>query len=263
MAGPRNLITYLPSPLRGADTRPLVVLLPWLRAKPAHVEKYSKLYHDRCHSVVTVKIEPRCFYWPSLALPAVTGLVEYLRNHTPPNQKLLFHSFSIGSYLYAVLLREMLRSPGNYADIAQRTVGQIFDSITVGGLDRMATGSAGAVSKNVLVQKVISSSVMMYFRLTTPWTATVYDEAISAFFDNPMHSAPMMYFYCLNDRMADPESMRRLIDYQIRAGHTVTTKCWNESQHAAHLVVHPKEYQDTLDAFLLSCGTAAKPFSKL
>ena len=40
-------VRQLSNTVRSAKTTPLVVILPWLNAKPKHVEKYKEFYHQK------------------------------------------------------------------------------------------------------------------------------------------------------------------------------------------------------------------------
>lgn len=44
--------------------KPIVVMLPWLLAKPNHIKKYAQLYIDNGFEVLTVTVTPWQVLWP-------------------------------------------------------------------------------------------------------------------------------------------------------------------------------------------------------
>ncbi len=231
----------------------LVVLFPWLYATPKAISKYCELYHERGLDVLTVSCQLKHFLWPSTARSVATELLDYLgKNDVPLNtDRFLVHAFSVGAYVYTITLMELaagLNKP-HYDVVREKIRGQIFDSIVVGSLGRMANGIAN-MADNQLSRWAVVTMAMTYFTLTRPFTVKFYDKAVDFFFNRPPR-CPTLFYYCLNDPMADPRSMDELFAvWRDTHGMDVTVKCWERSLHAGHLREHPEQYRLALEGYL-------------
>ncbi|KAF6036838.1 hypothetical protein EB796_004854 [Bugula neritina] len=253
-------LPYFPTTnLRCKDTQkdkiPLIVLLPWLNAQPKHVNKYIELYHKRGYDVMTCSVKVSNFLWPESCYSTTKVLTKELSSAEFCHRPLIFHSFSVGTYMLSVLFSQMIEDPNSYSEVSQRILGFVNDSITVGGTKRMTTGIAHGFSQSKVAQFMVSGTIDLYLAMTHRWTVRLYDIFINAFYNNPVPKAPLLYFYSHNDPMSDPESVADVINYQKLNGYDVVFKDWQLSAHAQHYVRHPKDYVDVLDRFLKRIDT--------
>lgn len=236
--------------------RNMVLFLPWLYASKGAVDKYCDLYLSRNMDVLCANVELKHFLVPSTGRKVANEILDYLsRDNILVNANHYFiHAFSIGAYLYAIILLEMQKNKSTkYDGLRTKIVGQVFDSITVGGLDKMGTGIA-QVSTNPIVQLILKGTASSYFAVTKPYTVDFYDETIYQFEERPIR-CPVLFFYCHNDPMSDSNSIEKMVDlWKNTFKMDVSGKFWEKSIHAGHLKQHPEEYQKTLNSFMLKTG---------
>lgn len=80
------------------NTRPLVILYPWLMAEEKHVMKYVRLYTDLGIDVLRVNITPLDLLQPvPRAQVSAVELLEYLLENETWH-KILLHGMSVGAY---------------------------------------------------------------------------------------------------------------------------------------------------------------------
>ena len=238
------------------SSQSLVVLFPWLYSTERAVRKYCEIYLERNMEVLVVDVELKHFLWPSHGRAAVRTILDALQRNerTRHRQDVLVHSFSIGSYLYTVLMMEMAKHPDKYALFRDKIRAQVFDSITVGGLDRMSVGVARMVD-NPTAQTLLKVAIRVYLFLTKRHTAEFYDQAVHHFKYKPLN-LPSLFLYCENDPMASCDSMRAIISLWTEGGDNfvgnmdVHEKCWEKSVHAGHLKEHTDEYLAVISDFL-------------
>ncbi|XP_067944175.1 transmembrane protein 53-like isoform X2 [Watersipora subatra] len=241
---------------------PLVLFLPWLGAQKKHIDKYADFYHDRSYDVlVTPSIRARDFLFPQKSFNLAKCLVDELRKQPYAERPLIFHSWSVGSYILAVIYFFIKTSPKEYADISERVIGCVADSITIGSTSRMCTGIAENFAKGrPLFKLVITQTLAAYFYLTHSSTVKVYEEFVDAFQTPPLPHTPLLYFYSLNDPMSDPVAIAQLIAEQKEKGYTVFHRSWEVSAHTQHMLHHPQEYKSTLKKFLMTIDPGNKLF---
>ena len=115
----------------------------------------------------------------------------------------------------------------------------------------MAHGIVMAFLQSETARSLVRTSIMSYFRLTSPWTIKAYDRFIDSWYRYPVANAPTHYFYSSNDPMSDATVVRKLIEFQKDQGYDVSAKYWEKSGHTQHLALHRRDYLRHLDEFLL------------
>ena len=241
---------------QATGSKSMVLFFPWLYASKKAIDKYCDLYFQRDMDVMLVNVELMHFMWPNSGKSASKEILAYLTKPESLNDvdNILVHSMSIGSYFYTVMMMEMAKHPERYSDFSNKIRGQIFDSLTIGGLDQMMRGISN-VSQNKLVQNCMNITLSSYFSLTKRQTVDFYDQAVYHFKHHPI-VAPSLFFSCLNDPMSSPDSLQDVIDIWKSNDPSrgfpmdVTEKCWPKSAHAGHLHKHPEEYMKVLETFL-------------
>ena len=247
-------LTMRQAPGIGGRKSSLVVFFPWLYASRQAVDKYCDVYHERGYDVLSVTCQLKHFLLPSTSGTVARELLGYLMTSQADRTSYVIHASSVGAYVYTVVLLEIVDNLAKYAPIKDRIRGQIFDSITVGGLKQMANGIA-LRSKNVITQNLIRGGANSYFLLTWPITVRFYNKTIDLFWSAPCRT-PVLFYYSLNDTMSDPETMEKLIKHWKEEHRMdVAAKYWEKSIHAGHLRTYPDEYLETLDNYLKGIET--------
>ncbi|XP_047452540.1 uncharacterized protein si:dkey-5i3.5 [Mugil cephalus] len=242
-----------PSQAAAEEQRPLMLMLPWLGSRPQSVAKYCEIYFRTGFDVLVVESVVQEFLWPRWGLDRGKTLVELLQSDRFISRPLVVHAFSIGGYTFTQLLVHMSQDTQKYQALIKRIKGQVYDSLVVGSVERMAVGLGKTVFPRC--ERLVKEVSMMYFGMFKRQTLDYLNLAIDVFWNTPL-TAPALFFYCDNDPLCDAQSMEEVIDYWRNRGIDVTAKKWKESIHAGHLKKYPQEYLATLDMFVHSLHIA-------
>ncbi|XP_041114449.1 transmembrane protein 53 isoform X2 [Polyodon spathula] len=237
------------SMLQQNGPKPLLLLLPWLGSRPHAVDKYREIYFRQGFDVLTVESKTSHFLWPRWGLDYGAQVLELLQSDSFVSRPLLLHAFSIGGYIFSQMMVHISKNAQQYKSMTDRIKGQIYDSLVIGSVERMATG----VGKMVLpkVEGLVSKGTLLYFSVLKGYTVDYYNVAIGMFWNNPLQT-PALFFYCENDPLSDHKEVERLLQSWHLQGINVMGKGWKDSLHAGHLRMHPQEYLTTLHRFLQS-----------
>ncbi|KAL0963020.1 hypothetical protein UPYG_G00348550 [Umbra pygmaea] len=241
--------------LPSISPRPLLLLFPWLGARPGALTKYRDLYMVRGLDILMVESKVSHFLWPRWGLEYGAEILELLDDPRFKGRPLLVHAFSIGGYMFSQLLTHIVRSPQRYPGVVQRVVGHVYDSMVIGTLDHMATGLGKTLVPHA--EFMVRYAALLYFKIFKSQTVDYYDRAIKVFFNTPIN-APALFFFSENDKLCDPVAVDELVEFWRKRGITVESKKWKESVHAGHLRCHSEEYLLTLDKFMLCCVAALR-----
>lgn len=233
--------------------RPLLLFCAWLGARPGAVAKYRDLYLERGMDVLLVQSSVMHFLWPRWGLDYGLKVLNVLERLPFSDRPVLVHASSIGGFTFTQILTHIGQGRKEHAGVAQRMVGQIYDSLVIGTLEHMAIG----LGKTLLprFESLVRNAAMFYFWLFKSYTADVYENGVRVFHSNPV-STPTLFFFCENDAMCNPSAVERLMESWRRRGVAVESRKWKESIHAGHLRCHPEEYLSTLHHFLNSLHLA-------
>ncbi|KAK6482497.1 transmembrane protein 53-like [Huso huso] len=242
------------SMLQQNGPKPLLLLLPWLGSRPHIVDKYREIYFRQGFDVLTVESEPSHFLWPRWGLDYGAQVLELLQSDSFVSRPLLLHAFSIGGYTFAQMMVHISMNAQQYKSVTDRIKGQIYDSLVIGSVEKMAEGVSKIFSHRL--QGLVRWSTLFYFRALGGYTVDYYNAALHVYWNNSLQ-IPALFFYCENDPICDHKELDRLIKCWQQKGITVMEKTWKDSLHAGHLRQHPQEYLTTLHRFLQSLNMAA------
>ncbi|KAK2847904.1 hypothetical protein Q7C36_009586 [Tachysurus vachellii] len=236
-------------PAVSGQTRPLLLMLPWLNSRPQAQEKYCEIYLRTGFDVLVVESNLGHFLWPRWGMDYSAKVLQLLESEAFSKRPVVVHAFSIGGYTFAQLVVHVAKDTQRYQGLIDRVKGQIYDSLVIGSLDRMAVG----VSKTLFprFEHLVKYTSLLYFHIFKRQTVDYFNASIDVFWNTPLTS-PSLYYFCDNDVMCDMEATHKLMEHWKRRGITVTSKNWEESIHAGHLRTHPQEYLSVLEHFLCS-----------
>ncbi|KAK2859018.1 hypothetical protein Q5P01_003638 [Channa striata] len=232
-----------------STSRPLLLLFSWLGAQPGAVAKYRDLYLDHDMDVLLVRSSVMHFLWPRWGLDYGLQILKLLEEPQFSKRPVLVHASSIGGYTFTQVLAHIAQGPKTHADVAQRVIGHVYDSLVVGSLEHMAIGLGRTLVPRL--EAFVKHTALLYFWLFKRHTADLYNTSIQVFHNNPI-TAPALFFFSENDALCDPVVMEQLIDLWRKRGVAVESRKWRESIHAAHMRCHPEEYLNSLEKFLSS-----------
>ena len=239
----------------------MVLLFPFLGAPSRVMDAYCSLYHSQNLDVIELRCEIQSFLWPSHGRRIARELLDYLSGNDIPLHAdgFFVHAMSIGAYIWTLVLMEAVGNEAKYGPVLQKVNGQVFDSIVIGGVNRMVRGVAMMVG-NKWTHNPIIWSAKLYLLLTKPFTLDLYEKGIEAFKKTPVKT-PVLFFYSLNDPLSSSEAIQQdlLIPWRQDGGFDVHVKCFERSDHAAHLRDHPEQYVKTLHTFLRRLGVHHQP----
>lgn len=260
----RNGITYYYTPLSQAEeqtcltkdptsdcasSRPLLLFFSWLGAHPGAVAKYRDLYLDRGMDVLLVQSSVMHFLWPQWGLDYGLEVLKVLEEPQFSGRALLVHASSIGGYTFTQMLTHIAHGPKKYAQLGQRVIGHIYDSLVAGSLEHMAVGLGKTLVPRL--ESFIKNTALLYFWLFKSHTVDFYDRGVEVFNNSPI-TTPALFFFSENDALCNPVTIEKMIDMWRKRGMAVESRKWKESIHAAHMRCHPQDYMCTLEKFLKS-----------
>ncbi|XP_014272595.1 transmembrane protein 53-B [Halyomorpha halys] len=234
-------------------SRPLVLLLPWLLAKPKHTRKYVELYLDKGFDVLTISITVWKVIWPMIGAQVVaTDIVEFLRDHEN-FQPLFVHGFSAGNYLWSEALVKISGNMERYKSVMDRVRGQVFDSppSTPPAFQR---GFAMALFPNnallsCLFEYAISLQLYLFYNIVTKHIINGYEAVL-----RPPSKVPCLMFISKDDPISPFDRNMDVMDVWRSNGIEAQVKWWDKSQHVGHFVQHRSEYLEQLNSLLESVG---------
>jgi hypothetical protein len=235
----------------------LVILLAWLTSTDRYLDKYRKLYLSRGYDILTIRTQI-----PQIMLPAngsqviAKNLMLFLRSNSKQYSNFIVHGFSVGAYQFSeflVLLKIGMETPEEAECLAIKNKfrGVIFDSAV--SAHSAPHGVAVSTVGNNPVCHIIELLINLFLALMYPFTMKHYLMAEDTFKNTPLR-CPAALLCSRRDTIGDVVSNKLILDSWIRLGISVVWKCWDSSQHVAHMKTYPQEYTDIVNQFL---GTLA------
>jgi hypothetical protein len=118
----------------------------------------------------------------------------------------LFHSFSVGGFLFGQCLRCMESQPDTYGQYKSLIKAQIFDSPP--DMGSIAFGISKGINLPVALEKPVEGAVNLFLKATENTSGKHYEASRQAFYRNEAQS-PALWFYS----RADPISRWQDCEY--------------------------------------------------
>ncbi|XP_014272599.1 transmembrane protein 53-B isoform X2 [Halyomorpha halys] len=233
--------------------RPLVLLLPWLLAKPKHTRKYIELYLDKGFDVLKIQITIWKVLWPVIGSQVVAGdVVEFLHDHEK-FQPLFVHGFSAGNYLWSESLVKIAGNLERYKNVMDRIRGQVLDS-PPSTPPAFQKGFAIALFPNnpllsFLFENTITLQLYLFYNTVTKHLINGFQAVLC-----PPSKVPCLMFISKDDPISPFDRNMVIVEAWKSNGIQAQIKCWDKSQHVGHFVHHRNEYIDQLNTMLESVG---------
>lgn len=223
---------------------PLVLMMSWLLAKQKHLKKYAKIYTDLGFDVLVVHVTPWQFIWPAKGTQLVAAdTLKFLENNSSYSP-IVVHGFSVGAYQFGEMMLQMSRDIKRYQPILDRMISQVWDSAA--DISEIPVGLPKSIfPKNPRMESALRNYVLYHLK-TFHNQATIHYMRSSQMFHSTLLKAPALFFVSKNDLIGPETSNRAVTDNWERANIKVEFKCWENSQHAAHLIRHKDEYLSLL-----------------
>lgn len=130
----------LQKPADNGYGKPVLLMLPWLGSRPQAQVKYCEIYLRTGFDVLVVQSDVSHFLWPRWGRDYGAQLLQLLESERFSKRPLVVHAFSIGGYTFSQLLVHVAKDTDRYRGLIDRVKGQIYDSLVIGSLERMAIG---------------------------------------------------------------------------------------------------------------------------
>jgi hypothetical protein len=231
-------------------------------AKESQLKSYHHFYHSHGMDTLTLCVGPRHVLYPEEAMKAVRSMMDKVieisidasrteaaqaGSSGRPERSVVFHSFSMGGFLFGQALRAMQEAPQRYGVMPHLIRAQVFDSPP--DFDGISTG----ISKSLGLPRFLESGARkiadMYLSATAE-TSGAHHRAASAAFHQNFVSAPALWYYSKADPIAEWRSCEQVIGKWRGRGTDVTVCSWDDTPHVLHAREHPERYFSTLQGFL-------------
>lgn len=221
-----------------------MIMPAWLLVKQKPLNKYAEIYVELGFDVLTIRISPWQLLWPAKGSQLVGRDVVNFLHHNAAFNPLCIHGFSVGAYVWGECLAIIERDAQRFGHIADRIVGQVWDSAA--DIHEIPIGVPKAVfPRNPRLNRALSN-YMQYHLRTFHEVATQHYLKSSDMFHNNMVRAPALMFVSEDDPVGSVSSNGSVRRDWERLGIACEWKCWEKSEHVSHFMRHRDEYLETL-----------------
>eukprot|EP01036_Dinobryon_divergens_P028536 gene28536-37494_t len=231
--------------------RPLVVIAGWMGAKERQLNPYISFYHSKNIDTLSFAVGPKHVLFPSDSKKQMEAVIDFISNPSDPSitapSCILFHHFSVGGFLYGLLLL-LLKEDKRFDSFIPMIRAQIFDSPP--DYKSIASGMARSMGFTGIGQNIVEFSASAYLKLTENYAGVLHRASSAAFHGNEV-PAPSLWFYSKADPVSKFEDCNIVIEKWKARGIQVQQCMWDDTPHIQHARYDPKRYFGTLEAFLL------------
>lgn len=239
------------APLLSTEDRPITLLFCWLMAKDRHIKKYADFYNNLGIDVLRIKVTPFEVLRPTKgAQIAASEVLEFL-NTNPSHTPILIHGLSVGAYLFSEVMVKIKDDMETNGALLNRIVGQIWDSGV--DLQGIPEGLPTSITSNVGLQKSMRKYLEWYMKIQYK-SATIHYERASKLIHENFCKTPSLVMFSDNDPISTPEMNAVLYRKWEAKNMPVYTKCFKGSKHVSHYMMHRKEYEEEVMAFVERIG---------
>ena len=168
---------------------------------------------------------------------------------------ILFHVFSNGgAFVYKYLSKIITARP------RWNVVGCVFDSLPARRDASVATRAMmSSVNTNFVFRYLLGFLFYSYLvtaRFFVRMFYTTSSDSAEMFWDfmsNEPANWPCLYLYSKTDALVDFRYVEEVMERRRRLGVDISSKCWPDSDHVAHLRKYPTEYRQLSLQFLERC----------
>ena len=240
-----------PNSAKAGKPRSTAVVCGWLGAKPRQLKVFIDYYNKRGFDVVSFAVGPKHVLFPKTALSHMQKVIDVAsapEGPSKPSERIVFHHFSVGGYLFGRMLEVLQQNKSKYPHFEGLIKAQIFDSPPdIAGVPAGLAASMGI--KNAVAAKLIELVVRTYLAVTASTSGIEHSKASESFHNNYL-VAPSLWFYSKADPVANYRDCEIVIGKWLKRGTAVETCVWEDSKHIQHAKKDPVRYFDTLEDFM-------------
>lgn len=232
------------------EARPIAVIVGWMGSKDSQLKKYLSYYHDLGFDTLSFAVGPKHILFPQMAMDQMKGVLDTLHHSKEQNissSNVLFHSFSVGGFLFGQCLRCMDQNPDTHGQYKKLIKAQIFDSPP--DMGSIAFGISKGINLPVVLEKPVEVAIDLFLKATKNSSGVHYEASRQAFYRNEAQS-PALWFYS----RADPISRWQDCEYVWKRwkeqGQEVHVQSFENTPHIQHGRLHPDVYFGKINEFL-------------
>ncbi|CAL4157268.1 unnamed protein product, partial [Meganyctiphanes norvegica] len=155
-------------------------------------------------------------------------VLKFLQSY-PVTSRCIVHGFSVGAYAFSEACVMMNEIDGNYKQLADRFVGQIWDSpVDIQGIP---TGMPAAMSSNQLFRKGGKFFLENYLEKSS---ASKHYRAASSMFHEPFLKLPALFLISKSDPVSTPDMIENATKDWDKHNVSMSIKTWDKSPHVSH-----------------------------
>jgi hypothetical protein len=245
--------------------RPLVILAGWLGSQPRSLRRYQALYEKLGLDVelriatpaMVVEASRASPYLPKEDAPvdSIQGLAWEVHESTQARPCWFFHAFSNGGCFVWEQVRKIQLEEARATTNHHPPVGIVFDSAPANyygndNLGKALSYCTWSEQASIQWQRFLGGARMHQQRQDRAkefWN-TLRDDSTSA-------NMRQLYLCSHDDQLTPFSDLNELVQHrkQMLGSDRVWLKDWESSPHCTHLLHHPDEYQQTVEAFVDVC----------
>ncbi|CAG7716386.1 unnamed protein product [Allacma fusca] len=202
-----------------------------MNAKPKNVMKYASIYLNQKCDVLLIPLSTKKIILPVPGIQAVAKDVGAFLSGPGQYERLLVHGFSGGFMTWGLLLDEMMQDKTRYAPIADKFVGQVWDSIIIMDSKTLLQSlSSATVPKNVILRKLFK--IYLEFHMAVlPNINSLYNQGFKQVRENSLITCPALVFGSRSDPLWNYDCVLDTIDSWKKKNIEVDLKLWDVSPH--------------------------------
>ena len=138
-------------------------------------------------------------------------------------------------------------------------VGCIFDSLPARRDASVAARALMASINTNFLMRYLAGFLIYTFFYTSGFLSKLFswrtrnDTTFWDYMYNEPANWPCLYLYSKSDAIVDFRYVEEVMENRKKIGADVSSKCWSDSEHVAHLRKHPAEYKELCVNFLDRC----------
>ncbi|ESN91611.1 hypothetical protein HELRODRAFT_165664 [Helobdella robusta] len=211
-----------------------VLFFTHFESEPTTIDTISSIYNDLGLDVIIIKPKQSHLFLPESGKSLVDDLISKLSgNNLPLNVgQFLVHSTASGAFYYAIFTDQLNKIGGSFQ--LNRIRGQVFDGLV---LNDPATTLG-----------FYRSSLPKFFVLGKD----IFENSARNFIENPLNVETLIFHTMDNARCEEADS---LIDRWSKCNYlNINISSWERSVNKENYLSHPKQYERTLETFIMKTG---------
>jgi hypothetical protein len=171
-------------------------------AKDSQLKSYLSFYHQHGYDTLSFAVGPKHVLFPDDAMSTMNNVLstaldvsnDYVQaGNADKPLDIVFHSFSMGGYLFGQSLRCMAQNPDKFSNFPLLIKAQVFDSPP--DRNSIAYGISKSVGVGGPVEKVVEGMANLYLKATENTSGKEHKAASEAFHNNTVQVGMTNFYF--------------------------------------------------------------------